>query len=308
MLKDHYKELQEKINVDQSLVESTICKCKKEQNKIIPYGVRKGLVAVAALLIAFVTTLNTVPVVAANLEKVPLLAPIIRLLTIESKTEEFDDFQVEIEQPYIEVIDEVDEKVDVELELEEVLEVEPNIEQEQVTIQEEEVQRITDINAVIDETVESYTKQAEQHILEYKEAYIATGGTEEEFIAKDIHVNVSYNVKTNNEEHLSFVLEMYEDWLASSAVYQYYNFDMETGKELSLEDLLGPDYIQIANNIIQSEIDKTPEIYFQEFSVFTTISEESNFYINENGNPVIVFEVYEIAPGSTGRPEFEIVK
>jgi len=31
-------------------------------------------------------------------------------------------------------------------------------------------------------------------------------------------------------------------------------------------------------------------------------------YINENGNPVIVFEKYEIAPGAAGAVEFEIQK
>ena len=30
------------------------------------------------------------------------------------------------------------------------------------------------------------------------------------------------------------------------------------------------------------------------------------FYINEAGNPVVVFQKYEIAPGSSGVLEFEI--
>ena len=34
----------------------------------------------------------------------------------------------------------------------------------------------------------------------------------------------------------------------------------------------------------------------------------AKFYINEAGNPVVVFDQYEIAPGSEGMPEFEIVK
>ena len=33
---------------------------------------------------------------------------------------------------------------------------------------------------------------------------------------------------------------------------------------------------------------------------------DTPFYINEKGNPVVVFEKYEIAPGALGRPEFEI--
>ena len=41
---------------------------------------------------------------------------------------------------------------------------------------------------------------------------------------------------------------------------------------------------------------------------FTTITPETNFYINEAGNPIIVFQKYEIAAGAAGMPEFEITK
>lgn len=40
--------------------------------------------------------------------------------------------------------------------------------------------------------------------------------------------------------------------------------------------------------------------------LFTGISENTKFYMNEAGNPVIVFDKYEIAPGSAGAVEFEI--
>ena len=36
------------------------------------------------------------------------------------------------------------------------------------------------------------------------------------------------------------------------------------------------------------------------------ITEDAKFYVNEAGNPVIAFERYEIAPGSSGEIEFEI--
>lgn len=43
-------------------------------------------------------------------------------------------------------------------------------------------------------------------------------------------------------------------------------------------------------------------------TAFLGISEDAKFYINENNRPVIVFEKYEIAPGSSGKIEFEIAK
>ena len=39
---------------------------------------------------------------------------------------------------------------------------------------------------------------------------------------------------------------------------------------------------------------------------FVGISEDVKFYINGHNRPVIVFEKYEIAPGSAGEVEFEI--
>ena len=43
-------------------------------------------------------------------------------------------------------------------------------------------------------------------------------------------------------------------------------------------------------------------------TAFLGISEDTKLYINENNRPVIVFEKYEIAPGSSGEIEFEIAK
>ena len=48
------------------------------------------------------------------------------------------------------------------------------------------------------------------------------------------------------------------------------------------------------------------ERYFQYLRVEKGVTEDTKFYINEAGNPVVVFEKYEIAPGAAGRPEFEI--
>ena len=39
---------------------------------------------------------------------------------------------------------------------------------------------------------------------------------------------------------------------------------------------------------------------------FTELSPDAKFYINGEGNVVIVFDEYEIAPGYMGFPEFEI--
>lgn len=39
---------------------------------------------------------------------------------------------------------------------------------------------------------------------------------------------------------------------------------------------------------------------------FTTVDESTQFYLNEAGNPVVVFPRYAVAPGYLGAVEFEI--
>ena len=39
---------------------------------------------------------------------------------------------------------------------------------------------------------------------------------------------------------------------------------------------------------------------------FEKISSDQNFYINSDGNVVICFDKYEVAPGAQGSPEFVI--
>ena len=79
--------------------------------------------------------------------------------------------------------------------------------------------------------------------------------------------------------------------------------------EVTLKNLLISGFL--ANSIykkIETNIAGEIEYFDEDMNGFTTITDETNFYINENGNPVVVFDKYEIAPGAYGEQEFEIVK
>ena len=71
--------------------------------------------------------------------------------------------------------------------------------------------------------------------------------------------------------------------------------------------MLGPDWKERADAVVYAAIDQNPENFFSgEMGGFSGVSEDQRFYINEDGNAVIVFEKYEIAPGASGTLEFEI--
>ncbi len=166
-----------------------------------------------------------------------------------------------------------------------------------------------EVNEAILKIVAEYEAEATQSIAEYKEAFIATGGTEEEFQAKNIKADVDYEVKSETEDIVSFVLTGYQNWNAGQIVQEYYNINLKENAEMTLQDILGDGYIEMVNKSIKQQIaaDKSGLYFNESMGGFTGVTDDTNFYINATGNPVIVFQKYEIAAGAAGSPEFEIV-
>lgn len=251
----------------------------------------------AAAIIIFTIGLNTSYSFASAMRDVPVLGTVAKVLTIRSYQDKDEDKEIYVTVPKVEVTIPQEEGTEKSTENQEAVE-----------------QMVIDVNAEIDKAVEEYVKGAQERIEEYKQAFIETGGTEEEFAEKNIKVNVDYEVKCQNENYLSFVLTGNESWSGAYAVYYYYNLDMKNGQHLTLKDLLGENYVDTANQQIFAEMKKRTEenpdyTYFdEEMGGFTTVTEDTNFYINQEGNPVVVFDKYEVAPGFMGRQEFEIVK
>ena len=91
----------------------------------------------------------------------------------------------------------------------------------------------------------------------------------------------------------------------------YYNVDMETGKDITLEQLFGPNYKELLNQEIKEQIvyrteHNENEIFFDGDLAFQTIADDQNFYLKDDHTAVIVFDKYEIAPGYMGFVEFEV--
>ncbi|WP_282941596.1 DUF4163 domain-containing protein [Paenibacillus sp. RC67] len=81
----------------------------------------------------------------------------------------------------------------------------------------------------------------------------------------------------------------------------YNALNNEQASKIELSSLFGDQYKEMINKQIIAEMAKTPEKYFQD--EFKGISDTPSFYI-EKGDAVIVFGQYEIAPYSSGSPEF----
>ena len=109
-----------------------------------------------------------------------------------------------------------------------------------------------------------------------------------------------------------------EDAIQNALLLAYHNIDKRKGKLVSLSGLFtaGFDYVSVLSSEIRRQMkeqmqEKENIMYWvypdnNTCSGFYQIKEEQNFYFNEDGNLVIAFDKYEVAPGYMGCPEFII--
>ncbi len=244
-------------------------------------GVIRSMEAMAvAVCILFTAALNTSPVFAKEAGELPVIGGLARILTFRAYETEKDDIAVAVEIPTIEMI----------------------AEDTGITVDE--------INQEILARCNQYADEAILRAEEYRTAFLETGGTLEEWAEHHIQITVGYEIKQQSDRYLSFVVRGTENWTNAYSESKYYNLDLNTGKVVTLKDMLGSDYVELANRSIKEQIaerQRAGETFFtEEEGGFAGISEDVKFYINGKDCPVIVFEKYEIAPGSSGEMEFEI--
>ena len=234
------------------------------------WGRRLG--TVAACFAVVVGALNLSPTMASAAADIPVLGGLFQILTVRSYTDENADRTLEVEQPAVTGSDFADA-----------------------------------VSAEIQERVDAKTAEGEQLVAEYKDAFLATGGTQEEWEQHDITVSVSYDIKSQTDTVVSFLVESNVSFSNAYWERTYYNLDLAADKELTLRDLLGEDWVTICNDSIRTQMTADPSVYFDEsMGGFTTVDETTSFYIDQGGNPVVVFPPYAVAPGVMGYVEFEI--
>ena len=159
----------------------------------------------------------------------------------------------------------------------------------------------------INEEVEAYVDQL---IAEYEQTVQSDGY---------YTLDVTWEVVTNTENW--FTLRINSDLIMASGNHQerYYHIDVPSGERKRLSDLFPEDYDYIS--VISEEL-KTQmrqrmeadegEYYWLEGSTqlgsyfFDAIDPDQDFHFDSQGNIVIPFDKYEVAPGSMGSPSFTL--
>lgn len=129
-------------------------------------------------------------------------------------------------------------------------------------------------------------------------------------------LNVDYEVVTNTDSWFTLKLTVYQTAASSNTYFKFYHIDKNQGKIVELGDLFNTD--KFSDSLVaeikkqmqeQMANDENISYWINNSGIgeeFATVSTDHNFYWNENGDLVIIFDKYEVAPGSMGTPEFVI--
>lgn len=233
--------------------------------------IKRTLSVAACLIITFIFILPNVSVTyAKSIEKIPVIGKIASMITFRNYTYHDQTHEMNIKEPSI------DNSV-------------------------ENAQEInTDVNTLTNKLVSQFYNELDLQSNGYGSIYM------------------DYETITDTDKWFTLKLTIDEIAASSNSYYKYYHIDKVTGEIMTLNDLFINDcYKDLITKEIKSQMKTQMEnneniTYWTneaEFSdSFSSIEDDDNFYWNNDGNLVIVFDKYEVGPGSIGTPEFVIDK
>jgi len=155
--------------------------------------------------------------------------------------------------------------------------------------------------ALINASVDDYTNMLIEKFKAQKEE------TGEGYLGLDI----TYNVVTDSDDWFTLQIAVLEVQASGYEYNVYYNVDKTTGQIVELKDLFkdDSDWASVLNTEILNQMQEKQNLdegimYFPED--FTGVTDDQDYYFNSDGELVIPFDEYEIAPGAMGCPEFVI--
>ena len=156
--------------------------------------------------------------------------------------------------------------------------------------------------------MDAHLAQAQSDWEAYKDAYFATGGTEEDWGDREMDVIIDYEIKSQTDTTVSFVVNLGEGWISASQQRFCYNLDLENDRDITLADVLGENWVSICNDAVEAYIaqDDSNLFYAPEQGGFTTVDDTTAFYMNQDGSVTLVFPEYAIAAGAAGIVEIPV--
>lgn len=258
--------------------------------------------AVAAALVLFILP-NTNAGIAHAMGNIPLLGNLFKVITVRDYYYEDDTHLITARVPQIQASSEVEKSVESVQDSADAVSAEAAQQEKQdvdlMSIRETQ-ETIEALNAEIIEYVDVLLKEFEADMV--KEGHQS--------------LEIDYTTITDTENWFTLEINAAETAASGYEFRKYYHFDKVSGEIVTLKDLMQNDAegMQALNEEIkrqmQEQMGQELAVYFMKSAEdpngFEKVSETQNFYFNNDGQLVIVFDEYEVAPGSQGCPEFVI--
>lgn len=231
---------------------------------------KKAGTTAAAAMLAITALTNVNPTIANAMEQIPVVGTIAKVVTFRTFENKTNNFEAKVEIPQIEA----------------------------------EGNKELAVNKSIEEYADALIKQYEADL----KASEGEG---------NYSLTSSYRVVYDGEKYLS--LEIKTDLIMASGTefVKIFTIDKATGAEVSLKEMLGNSQEkldEVSKNIIeqmkaQMAADESI-VYFVDSEVpewnFKGLTGDESYYLNGEGQMVISFEEYQVAPGYMGAVEFTI--
>ena len=277
--KKEYEEIKVPENMKERM-EASIERAKMEKRKVKKIKLWKTCASAAAVLAIVLVLPNTSQTAAAAMQQIPLLGNLFKITTVREYQVDEERNMANVKVPQVEVQDATEGNTDVDR----AAQAKESADAINFDIEEE-------TNKLIDEFKES---------MKNEEGY------------QDIYIDSK--VLTDNDRLFSLELILYQGAGSGYEQHKHYTVDKLTGKELTLKDLCGDDYVNTISEEVKEQMraqmaaDENVKYWLDDPDVpewnFDKIAEDQDFYVNAEGHVVICFNEYDVAPGSMGCVEF----
>lgn len=243
-------------------------------NSNIKYRKYQKKIVIAASLLLVVLGINVSPSFAQTLSKIPIIGNLVKIITIKNYNIDENGYKASIDVPKISGLK--DKKLEYKLN--------SDFEKEGKKLYEDYLEEMKILKS----------DKVQGHSL----------------------VESWYEVLTDNEDLFSVVVYTHYAQGSSNTIRKFYNIDKKNETILSLEGMFkNNDYINVISQNIKEQMrdnmkkDKNKHYWVDdeiEEMNFKFIDKNQDFYINKNGELVICFDKYDVAPGYMGLVEFTI--
>lgn len=254
-------------------IEEVLSNLPPRKEKVVRFRLMPRVAAVAAsLALALLVVMPNVSVAYAEaLSDVPVIGAIVKVVTIRNYdyADGYHNMQVEV----------------------------PNVDDAS----------LGDAGAAINKDVDALTEELVNRFYADAEAIGEEGHTS---------LSVDYEVLTETDNWFTLKLTVFNATGSGMVTYHYYNVDRSTNEVINLGQLFSDsNYSEVLRQDILAQMkqrmaDDPSLVYWTEDSDmgqdFIDLGAEHNFYFDANGNLVIPFDEYEVAPGYMGTPEFTV--